>query len=61
MYPSDQSRINGKGGPGQFLLVGPYDVIRYVIVCKSYVSVDSQGTRLFFPVVENVLIQITYS
>jgi len=45
-------------GPGQYLLVGPYDVIHDVIVCKSYVFVDSQGSRLFFPVVENVLTQM---
>jgi len=28
------------------LLEGPYDVIHDVIVCKSYVFADSQGTRL---------------
>jgi len=30
------------------MVEGPYDVIHDVIVCKSYVFVDSQGTRLFF-------------
>jgi len=30
------------------LLEGPYDVIHDVIVCKSYVFADSQGTRLYF-------------
>ena len=30
-----QSRIKGEGGPGQFLLEGPYDVIHDVNVCKS--------------------------
>ena len=48
-----QSRIKGQGGPGQFLLDGLYDVIHDVIVCKSCVSADSQGSRLFFPVIEN--------
>ena len=46
------------GGPGQFLLEGPYDVIHDAIVCKSYVFADSQGSRLFFPEVENVLAQM---
>jgi len=46
------------GGPGQFLLEGPYDVMYDVIVCRSYVFADSQGPRLFFPVVENVLTQM---
>jgi len=41
--------------------MGPYDVIHDVIVCKSSVFADSQGSRLFFPVVQNVLTQITYS
>jgi len=36
------------------LLEGAYDVI----VCESNVFVDSQGSRLFFPVVENVLAQM---
>jgi len=45
-------------GPGQFLLEGPYDVIHDVIVCKSYVFADSQGSSLFFLAVENVLTQI---
>jgi len=36
------------GGPGQFLLEGPYDVLHDVIVGKSYVFADSQGTRVFF-------------
>jgi len=35
-----QSRIKGQGGPGQFLLEGPYDVIRDTIVCKTYVFAD---------------------
>ena len=48
----------GKGGQGQFLLEGSYDVIHDVIVCQSYVFADSQGSRLFFPGVENVLTQI---
>jgi len=43
------------GGPGKFLLEGPNDVIHDVNVCKSYVFADSQGSRLFFPVVENVV------
>jgi len=46
------------GGPGQFLVEGPYDVIHDVIVCKSYVFTDSQGSRLFFLLVENVLTQM---
>jgi len=33
-------------------------VIHDVIVCKSYVFADSQGSCLFFPGVENVLTQI---
>jgi len=37
---------------------GPYDVTHDVIVCKSYVFADKQGSRLFFSVVENVLTQI---
>jgi len=28
------------------------------MVCKSYVFADSQGSRLFFPVVENVFTQM---
>jgi len=36
------------GGPGQFLLEGPYDVIHDVIVCKSYIFAVSQSSRLFF-------------
>jgi len=35
-----QNRIKGQGGPGQFLLEGPYDVIHDVIVWKSYVFAD---------------------
>jgi len=31
-----QSRIKRRGGPGQFLLEGPYDVIYDVIVCKKW-------------------------
>jgi len=54
----EQSRITRLGGPGQLLLEGPYDVIHDVIVCKSYVFADSQGSRLFFPLVENVLTQM---
>ena len=51
------SRAGLKGrGPGAILLEGPYDVIHGVIVCKSYVFADWQGSR-FFPVVENVLTQ----
>jgi len=53
-----QSRIKGQGGPGQLLLEGPYDVIHDFIVCKSYVFAHSQGTRLFYPVAENVLTQM---
>ena len=34
------------------------DVIRDVIVCKTYVFADSQGSRLNFPVVENVVTQM---
>jgi len=45
-------------GPGQFLLEGPCEVIHDVIVCKSYVFADSQGSRLFFPVVENLFTQM---
>jgi len=37
---------------------GQYYVIHDVIVCKSYVFADSQGFRLFFPVVENVVTQM---
>jgi len=32
--------LKGRGGPGQFLLEGPYDVIHDVIVWKSYVFAD---------------------
>jgi len=39
-------------------LEGPCDVIHDVIVCKSYVFAESQGTRLVFPVAENVLTQM---
>jgi len=39
------------------LTVGPYYVIHDVIVCKSYVFADSQGSRLLFLVVENMLNQ----
>jgi len=56
--PLIQSRINGQEGSGQFLMEGPYDVIHDVIACKSYIFPDSQGSRLFFPVVENVLTQM---
>jgi len=34
------------------------DVIHVVIVCRSYVFADSQSSRLFFPVVENLLSQM---
>jgi len=37
---------------------GPYDVIHDIILCKSYIFADSQGSRLFFPKVENVLTQM---
>jgi len=54
-----QSEPNQRvGGPGKFLLEGPYDEYHDVIVFTSYVFADSQGSRLFFPVVENVLTQI---
>jgi len=46
------------GGPGAIFLEGPYDVIHDVIVCKSYVFADSQGSRLFFREVENVFTQM---
>jgi len=46
------------GGPWQFSLSGPYDVFPYMIVCKKYVFADSQRSRLFFVVVENVLTQL---
>jgi len=53
------ARAGLKGrGQGQFLLEDPYDVTHDVIVCKSYVFADSQGSRLFFLGVENVLTQI---
>ena len=55
---SRQSRIKGQGGPGQFLLEGPYDVIRDVIVYNRYVFAYLQGSRLLFPIVENVLTQL---
>ena len=47
--------LKGWGARGNFSLEGPYDVIHDVIVWKSYVFAYSQGSRLFFPVVENVL------
>ena len=50
--PEPDKRV---GGPGQFFLEGPYDVSHDVIVWKSCVFAYSQGSRLFFPVVENVL------
>jgi len=49
-----QSRIKGRRAPGNF-----YWRVHDVIVFKSYVFADSQGIRLFFPVFDNVLIQIT--
>ena len=55
-WRSDQSRIKGWGG--QFLVEDPYDVIHDVIFCQIHVFADSQGSHLFFPVVENVLTQI---
>jgi len=39
-------------------LEGSYDVIHDVIVCKSYVFADSQGSRLFFTVVANAFTQM---
>ena len=45
-------------GPGAIFSGGPCDVIHDVIVCKSYVFAYSQSSRLFFPVVENVLTQM---
>jgi len=53
-FTTSQSRIKGQGGPGQFSLEGPYDVFDDVIVCKIYVFVDSQISRLLFPVVDYV-------
>ena len=50
--------LKGRGARGNFFLEGPYDVIHDVIVCKSYVFADLQGSRLFFPLVENVLTQM---
>jgi len=38
------------GGSGKFLLEDPYDVIHDVIVCRSYVFSDTQGSRSFFSV-----------
>jgi len=35
-----QSRIKGSGGPGQFLLEDPYDVIHDAIVCTSCIFAD---------------------
>jgi len=52
-----RARLRGRG-PRQFLVEVPYDVIHDVIVSKSYVFADWQGSCLFFPVVENVLTQI---
>jgi len=47
--------LKGRGARGNFFLEGSYDVIHDVIVCKSYAFAYSQGSPLFFPVVENVL------
>jgi len=47
--------LKGRRARGNFFLEGPYDVIHNVIFCKSYVFAYSQRSRLFFPVVENVL------
>jgi len=52
-----RAELKGRG-PGAIFTGGPYDVIHDVIVCKSYVFADSQGFRLFFPVVENVPTQM---
>jgi len=49
----------GVGGPGKFLLEGPYDVFHDVIVCEFYVFVDLQRFRLLFPVVDYVLAVLT--
>ena len=49
-----QSRIKGQGGPGQFSLEGPCDVLYDAIVCKIHVFADSQRSRLHFQVVDYV-------
>jgi len=38
--------------------VGSYDVLHDVIVCKTYVFADLQGSGLNVPVVENVPTQM---
>ena len=40
-------------------LEGRHDVIRDVIACKIYFFVDSQRSRLLFPVVDYVLAEFT--
>jgi len=55
---SHQARNTGQGSPGQFLLESPYDVIHDIIICKRYVCAVTQGSRLLFLVVENVLTQL---
>jgi len=54
-----RARLNLKNrGPGAILLEGLYDVIHDVIIYKSNVFADLQGSRLFSPLVENVLTQM---
>jgi len=57
--PMTRARLNLKNrGPGAILLEGLYDVIHDVIIYKSNVFADLQGSRLFSPLVENVLTQM---
>jgi len=51
MYPFSRAGSKGRG-PGANFTGGPHDVFHDVIVCKSYVFADSQGSclaRAVFP------------
>jgi len=60
-FVTGRAGLKGRRARGNFYWRVPRTLIHDITVCKSYVFADSQGIRLFFPVVEYVLIQITYS
>jgi len=49
MKETTRAGLIGRGARGNFYWRAP---------CKSYVFADSQGCRLFFPIIENVLTQM---
>jgi len=58
-HPTSRPGLKAKGGPGHFLLKGPYDVFHDDIVCIIYVFADSQRPPLLFPAVDYVPALVT--